>query len=375
MKNEESKEINNQPEIIEPSNKTQNIFNIKDENQKIKELENKIEQLTLNLKEEENSPGKLSNIEENQRKNFSQKQTPIIYNIIEDDGMKEMNKLNLQIQSRERGRAKTNFPQKDIKHTPSHNNQKSSGSNPSPLYSYYDEYSKYLSKYIHLDEENNQKENFQFSSSKNVNPNRKAMINAINSITSPKGDSTNETPNYNDFNFFSSNNNNNKSPDPNEVNNNININNINGGNINNNQFKIKNNNLNINYDPNLFNNNFNFQNLGNEMKIQNLNNLNNLNNGLEHNENQFNQFPNFNQILFNSFPSSYQNQMYFQNNLMFNKENSNNMIQQQQTPITKLNPEDFIFEKFGKRGWQCEKCNNFNFESKNIIYIIILKLK
>ena len=103
MKNEESKEINNQPEIIEPSNKTQNIFNIKDENQKLKELENKIEKLSLNLKDEDNSPGKLSNIEENQRKNCSQKQTPIIYNIAEDDGMKEMNKINLQIQSRERG--------------------------------------------------------------------------------------------------------------------------------------------------------------------------------------------------------------------------------------------------------------------------------
>ena len=56
--------------------------------------------------------------------------------------------------------------------------------------------------------------------------------------------------------------------------------------------------------------------------------------------------------------------MYFQNNMMFNKDNSNNMIQQQQTPTTKLDPEDFIFEKFGKRGWQCENCNNFNFESR-----------
>ena len=28
------------------------------------------------------------------------------------------------------------------------------------------------------------------------------------------------------------------------------------------------------------------------------------------------------------------------------------------------NEEEYIFEKFGKRGWQCEKCNNFNFESR-----------
>ena len=32
--------------------------------------------------------------------------------------------------------------------------------------------------------------------------------------------------------------------------------------------------------------------------------------------------------------------------------------------ITKYNPEDYIFEKFGKKGWQCAECNNFNFESK-----------
>lgn len=30
----------------------------------------------------------------------------------------------------------------------------------------------------------------------------------------------------------------------------------------------------------------------------------------------------------------------------------------------KYNNEDYIFEKFGKRGWECEKCSNFNFESK-----------
>ena len=29
-----------------------------------------------------------------------------------------------------------------------------------------------------------------------------------------------------------------------------------------------------------------------------------------------------------------------------------------------MEEEEYIFEKFGKRGWQCEKCNNFNFESR-----------
>jgi ABC-type antimicrobial peptide transport system permease subunit len=29
-----------------------------------------------------------------------------------------------------------------------------------------------------------------------------------------------------------------------------------------------------------------------------------------------------------------------------------------------LKEEEYIFEKFGKRGWQCSSCNNFNFESR-----------
>ena len=29
-----------------------------------------------------------------------------------------------------------------------------------------------------------------------------------------------------------------------------------------------------------------------------------------------------------------------------------------------LNPEDYLYEKFGKRGWQCERCRNFNFEAR-----------
>ena len=359
---EELKEIYNQKEYQEQSKTIQRLFNTEDENQKLKELGKQIEQLTIKS-DEQDSPGKLSNFDE-QRKNFSQKQTPIIYNINEEESLKEMNKINLPIQSREKGKAKTNFPQKEIKQTPSYNIQKSSGSNPSPLYSYYDEYSKYLSKYIHLDDEKNKKNTFQFTSNQNLNQNKNSMITGFNQITSPKGDSTNQTPNYNDFNFFSNNNTNNKSPEPVEFNfnnnNNINIINNNNNNVvnesNTNQFK-KINNININYGQNLFNNNnFNFQNL-NEIKISSLKNE------LKQNDNQFNQFTNFPQINFNSFPLNYQNQIYFQNNMMFNKEIQNSIIQQQ-TPINKLNPEDYIFEKFGKRGWQCEKCNNFNFESK-----------
>ena len=31
-----------------------------------------------------------------------------------------------------------------------------------------------------------------------------------------------------------------------------------------------------------------------------------------------------------------------------------------------MEKEEYVFEKFGKLGWECEKCNNFNFESRTI---------
>ena len=51
------------------------------------------------------------------------------------------------------------------------------------------------------------------------------------------------------------------------------------------------------------------------------------------------------------------------------------MNQQQQMNIGKLNKEDYLFEKFGKRGWQCIRCNNFNFESNIILYNLIARNK
>ena len=53
----------------------------------------------------------------------------------------------------------------------------------------------------------------------------------------------------------------------------------------------------------------------------------------------------------------------------------NNEVKKEQESIKdyKYNPNnikeinyEYIFEKFGKRGWECEKCNNFNFETRNI---------
>ena len=84
--NEELKGINNQQEYQEQSNSIQKLFNTGNENQKLKELGKQIEQLTIKS-DEQDSPGKLSNFDE-QRKNFSQKQTPIIYNISEEEEFK-----------------------------------------------------------------------------------------------------------------------------------------------------------------------------------------------------------------------------------------------------------------------------------------------
>ena len=34
--------------------------------------------------------------------------------------------------------------------------------------------------------------------------------------------------------------------------------------------------------------------------------------------------------------------------------------------MKEMEKEEYVFEKFGKLGWECEKCNNFNFESRTI---------
>ena len=52
-------------------------------------------------------------------------------------------------------------------------------------------------------------------------------------------------------------------------------------------------------------------------------------------------------------------------NNMNNMNNMNNInnINMQKNQI-KLDPSEYIFEKYGKRGWLCECCNNFNFASR-----------
>ena len=34
--------------------------------------------------------------------------------------------------------------------------------------------------------------------------------------------------------------------------------------------------------------------------------------------------------------------------------------------VKEMEKEEYVFEKFGKLGWECEKCNNFNFESRTV---------
>lgn len=57
---------------------------------------------------------------------------------------------------------------------------------------------------------------------------------------------------------------------------------------------------------------------------------------------------------------------------MFPYFSNDSFLPQQQMNISKLNKEDYLFEKFGKRGWQCMRCNNFNFESKKIQIIHLI---
>jgi hypothetical protein len=87
----------------------------------------------------------------------------------------------------------------------------------------------------------------------------------------------------------------------------------------------------------------------------------------------------------NTFSNTNQTQSSFGNNshFPFNSQNQfpninggmskmNGMsLNQTQNQKGGFRREDYIFEKFGKRGWQCEHCNNFNFESKfYLLYII-----
>ena len=163
---------------------------------------------------------------------------------------------------------------------------------------------------------------------------------------------------------------------------------IGGGGVGNNFFNGFNNNNNYNNKMNQqrFNNNQNQNamfNMTNSNK--NMNNLNfssffgnnNNNNPLLSMQNTFVNNPQNTNNAFGKnpmFPNTnpmkqpFNNQTQFPNNMNTN----NNPNTFNNTNVMNFNPnqkagfrrEDYIFEKFGKRGWQCEHCNNFNFESK-----------
>lgn len=89
------------------------------------------------------------------------------------------------------------------------------------------------------------------------------------------------------------------------------------------------------------------------------NNNNNSNNNNSNNNYNNNNNNNFNNINFNNPNSNfqYQNQFTLLNPRFQGEDNRHNDFIQDGN-------EEYIFEKFGKKGWQCEKCNNFNFECK-----------
>ena len=128
-----------------------------------------------------------------------------------------------------------------------------------------------------------------------------------------------------------------------------------------NQMNNSSNNNNSNFNLNLYNNSNNNNVNMNTNNNNNMNIFNNNNNLLGQNMlNVFNNTNNINNIFNNPFMMNNQHNEY--NQQQFPKQH------QQQQPLKR---EDYIFEKFGKKGWQCNHCNNFNFESKYIYNIHI----
>ena len=72
---------------------------------------------------------------------------------------------------------------------------------------------------------------------------------------------------------------------------------------------------------------------------------------------------NKNPIINQSINILYNNFNNYQNNL-----NNNNQIQNEgndiNNNISKLNTSEYFFERYGKLGWLCQDCNNFNFSSR-----------
>ena len=148
--------------------------------------------------------------------------------------------------------------------------------------------------------------------------------------------------------------------------NNYNIENININNYNNNQYNffdsnsniypnlVSQNLINFNNEQNLFLPNFQLINNNNFNSINNYNQRQNINNWMINNQIiQMN----------NNITNNINNNMNINNNINNNK---NNVKHKKKKTKKKLKPyDDYTLEMFGRRGWICEECNNFNYESRN----------
>ena len=148
--------------------------------------------------------------------------------------------------------------------------------------------------------------------------------------------------------------------------NNYNIENININNYNNNQYNFFDSNNNI-Y-PNLVSQNL--INFNNEQNLF-LPNFQLINNNTFNSINNYNQRQNINNWMINNqiiqmnnnITNNINNNMNINNNINNNKKN---VKQKKKKTKKKLKPyDDYTLEMFGRRGWICEECNNFNYESRN----------
>ena len=165
----------------------------------------------------------------------------------------------------------------------------------------------------------------------------------------------------------------------------LNCNNLQGNiNIINNSMNINDSNNTFNYSNNLFDNNNNFSNIGfidfinpqnnfnNQEKEQQQMNYNNQNImwGNNFNNNQLDFSNNNNNNYMNQINQLNYNQIQQQSNdILFldyqNKFNNNNELSQNEAKKNKKKMiDEYTIEMFGRRGWICELCNNFNYETR-----------
>lgn len=272
--------------------------------------------------------------------------------------------------------AKT-FIQRTSQQTPSYNYPKNSTT--SPIYDYFGEGQKYLSTHQTNEEANTERNN---------NYVKKATIGGspVKTLKSPQVENG-QTPNYRDFDIFNIAN----SPEKTAVSPIKNVIQFPKPNLGLYMEEFQNNRNNMNNQPNP-RDDFQLHMMSDDQEPNDNMNNNYKNLLLKQNLNQKPlDFGNFRQ---NNNPQDFLQSPFMMNNPsnnplhlqqgmggmgsmgmgnnpnqkmpMFPYFSNDSFLSQQQMNISKLNKEDYLFEKFGKRGWQCMRCNNFNFESKKI---------